>query len=57
MLNSLSKGMVYNSLAVLLALSELNVDLEACVAKFSEFKPLKKVLEFKEVTYKMQFIL
>ncbi|UAS76589.1 UDP-N-acetylmuramoyl-tripeptide--D-alanyl-D-alanine ligase [Staphylococcus pseudintermedius] len=52
MLNSLSKGMVYNSLAVLLALSELNVDLEACVAKFSEFKPLKKVLEFKEVTYK-----
>ncbi|HEC2177808.1 TPA: UDP-N-acetylmuramoyl-tripeptide--D-alanyl-D-alanine ligase [Staphylococcus delphini] len=50
-LNSLSNGMIYNSLAVLLTLSELDVDLERCVAKFSKFKPLKKVLEFKEVVY------
>ncbi|NBK47468.1 hypothetical protein EON06_06855 [Staphylococcus delphini] len=50
-LNSLSKGMVYNALAVLLVLKALDLDVKACATKFSKFRPLKKVLEFKEVIH------
>ncbi|MDT0748007.1 Mur ligase family protein [Staphylococcus chromogenes] len=50
-LNSLSKGMIYNSLAVILTIIELKLDLKKSINNLKFFKPLPKVLEMKELTY------
>lgn len=48
-LSSLSLGMIENSLAVVLCLMNLKVDLSSCLNHLKEFKSFKKVLEIKEV--------
>ncbi|OOV76455.1 Mur ligase family protein [Mammaliicoccus fleurettii] len=48
-LSSISKGMIENSLAVVLCLINLKVDINNCLNNLSRFKPFKRVLEIKEV--------
>ncbi|PTK14104.1 hypothetical protein BUZ90_11850 [Mammaliicoccus sciuri] len=48
-LSSLSLGMIENSLAVVLCLMNLKVDLSSCLNHLKEFKSFKKVLKIKEV--------
>lgn len=48
-LSSISKGMIENSLAVVLCLMNLNVEINNCLYNLLGFKPFKKVLEIKEI--------
>ncbi|ARQ07908.1 UDP-N-acetylmuramoyl-tripeptide--D-alanyl-D-alanine ligase [Macrococcoides canis] len=47
-LETLSEGMVSNSLAVLLTLQILNLDIPNLIMKLTDFNPFNKVLEVKE---------